>query len=199
MKMSAVRKIRKCTNFYSQSITKLKQLKHDVFELREGMPEVLFNSPPIYLGKFNSGIKDCRFKQFATEYRAYNYEGYDNKFPNDYVCIDSNGERRLKPHLYLDYVEIRPEFAHQGVYSNAMKKLALLAKYEKDCEGRIILESKKMIKENITQIPSPSIAHWKCGFRFANEKNNEIMQQVLLENLPPEAAPEGTMYLKLRA
>ena len=197
IKTRTVNKIHSYTSSIKSKFPKLSQLKQDIFELREGKPEVLLNSPPIIQGKFNSGIKDCRFKAFATEYRAYNYEGYDNKFPNDYVCIDSKGERRLKPHLYLDYVEVKPEFARQGLYSNAIRQLALFAKYEEGCDGRIILEARKMTQEDVTKIPSPSIAHWKCGFRFANEKNNEMMQQVMLGNLPPEAAPEGTMYYSL--
>ena len=49
----------------------------------------------------------------------------------------------------------------------------------------------------MTKIPSPSLAHWKCGFRFADENNNKIMKRVLNGDLPLENAPEGYMYYSL--
>ncbi len=177
------------------NLPKLKTIKEDTFEhsFKDGFPEVLTKNPRIIEGKFDIGLKDNRFAYFNTEYRAYNYEGYE-KFPSKYVCIDSNGQRRLKPHIYLSFVEIKPEYARQGAFKNAMKLLSQAAKNEKDCEGRIILEARKIESPSITQIPSPSIAHWRCGFRFINKDNNAIMKRVMKGELPLEAAPEGTMY-----
>ena len=178
------------------NLPKLSQLKQDLFELKEGMPEVLSYSPPIYSGKIKQAIRDKRFSMFSVEYRAYNFEGYDTQFPNKYVCIDSKGDRRLKPHLYLQYVEVKPQFARQGAYKNAVKELITLSELE-GCEGRIILDAHKVESPDMTKIPSPSLAHWKCGFRFVNENDNKTMQKVLNGELPLEDAPEGSMYYSL--
>lgn len=174
----------------------LKNLKKDLFELKEGMPEVLMYNPPIIEGSFYTGIKDPRFAYFCAEYHAYNFEGYE-KFPNKYVCIDSNGDRRLKPHVYLKYIEIKPEFARKGIYSNAVKKVIGLAKLDEECEGRIVLDARNVNNTSMTKIPSPSLAHWKNGFRFITPEQNAVMERVLKGELPLEKAPEGTMYFPL--
>ena len=114
-----------------------------------------------------------------------------------YVCIDSNGDRRLLPHVYIIVAEVRPEYARQGAYKNAIKKLLEQLNDDADCQGRIILDARKISAPNMTKIQSPSLAHWKCGFRFVREKDNIIMQKVLAGELPPEKAPEGTMYYPL--
>lgn len=158
-------------------------------------PEVLNCNPNIIIGNLYTDIKDDKIKSFWTEYRAYNFEGYDNVFPNNYICIDSRGDRRMKPHIHIDLVEVKSEYGRQGAYKNAIKKLIEISKRE-GCEGRITLDSLKINHEGSAKIPSPSLAHWKCGFRFANEENNKIMQKVLRGELPPEAAPEGSMYYK---
>lgn len=191
--------IKRCKSFFNYGTPKLKLLKKDVFELssKNKPPEVLTYSPPIYSGAFDSGIDDPRFVVFETEYSAYNFEGFGNKFPNWYVCIDSYRNRRLKPHVFLKIVEIKPEFARQGIYKNAIKKLAETVKKDKECEGRIILSACKMESPDMTKIPSPSLAHWNCGFRFAKEENNKIMEKVLKGELPPESAPEDYMYYSL--
>jgi len=181
-------------NIFSPKLAK--PLDKDVFELsaKKKQPEVLTFNPQIIIGKFESGIKDSRFKYFNTEYRAYDYEGYDNIFPAEYICIDSKGERRLKPHIYLNLVEVKPEFAKKGLYSKAIKQLETIALAEEGCDGRIILDARRIEGPYVAKIPSPSLAHWKCGFRFAEDNNNKIMEKVLKGELPPEEAPEGTMY-----
>ena len=180
-------------------IPKLKKLSKDIFcfSSKDGIPEVMTYNPPIINGKYNSGIIDRRLVMFGTEYRAYDFEGYDNKFPSRYVCIDSKGERRLKPHVYITLVEVHPAFARQGAYKNAIKRLAETLKFDEECEGRIILDARKIESPDMTKIPSPALAHWKCGFRFVREEDNKVMQKVLNGELPPEDAPEGTMYYSL--
>jgi len=198
IKTNTLKRIRSLNNNFNLrfNIPKLKTLKQDIFELSssDGFPEVLMYNPSIVESRIDTGIKDSRFSYFCTAYRAYNHEGYDDKFPSNYVCIDSNGERRLKPHIYLGLVEIKPEYARQGIFTNAMKRLSKFAKNEDGCEGRIILDAHKIDGVFVTQIPSPSLAHWKCGFRFANNENNKIMEKVLNGELPLEDAPEGAMY-----
>ena len=197
IKTNTLQKICKYKNQLNFNIPKLKQLKQDILELKEGMPEVLTDSPPIYTGIYRHEINDPRFLFFNMEYRAYNFEGHDTKFPSKFVCIDSNGDRRLKPHVYIKMVEIRPEYARQGVFTRTMKRLINLIKEDEECEGRIILDARKIESPDMTQIPSPSLAHWKCGFRFVNKEDNKIMERVLKNELPLEEAPEGTMYYAL--
>ena len=194
IKTNALQKICKYKNQLKFNMPKLKELKQDILELKEGMPEVLTDCPPIYKGVYHHEVKDPRFLYFNMEYRAYNFEGYDTKFPSSFVCIDSKGERRLKPHVYIKMVEIRPEYARQGVFTRTMKKLANMIKEDEECEGRIILDARKIESPEMTKIPSPSLAHWKCGFRFVNKEDNKIMERVLKNELPLEEAPEGTMY-----
>ena len=189
--------IQYCKRFMSErSQFKMKTLNQDKFErsVNKDSPEILWDNPGIIEGKFNSGVNDERLMAFSTEYRAYNFEGYESKFPNSYVCIDSKGDRRLKPHIYLNMVAVKPDFARQGVYLNAMRELAEAAKLEKGCEGRIVLDARKIYSDDFVSIPSPSLAHWKCGFRFIDEEKNRIMQKVLMGELSPADAPEGTMY-----
>ena len=177
---------------------KLQALENDTLILSEAAKthKRLSDKPYIVQGKFNSGINDDRFEVFLTEYRAYDFPGYDNKFPSNYTFVDSLGDTRLRPHIYLKMVEVKPEFARQGVYSEAIKKLIEASKRE-GCEGRITLDSMQIEREGMTQIPSPSLAHWKAGFRFANSENNSIMEKVLRGELPLEQAPTGSMYLEL--
>ncbi len=194
VKINTINKVRKLISPLKLSIPKFEQLKKDIFELKEGMPDVLMNNPPIYTGKYDFGLKDRRFIAFDAEYRAFDFEGYDTKFPNDYVCIDSKGDRRLKPHVYLKFVEVHPEFARQGAYKGAIKRLVEFVKFDNECQGRISLDARKVESPTMTKIPSPSVAHWKCGFRFVNKEDNKVMQKVLAGELPLENAPEGTMY-----
>ena len=130
----------KTCNVY-RSLLKIKQLNKDTFTASP--PEKLSYNPRIIIGDTKSKLNDNRFFNFNIEYVAYNFEGYDNKFPNNYICIDSYGERRIKPHIFLKYVEIKPEFARQGIYSTTIKELVELSK-EEGCEGRIILNARKI-------------------------------------------------------
>jgi len=191
----------KCQQLYKSKSTALFRNMHlteDVVQLSDkSQVSVLTDISTIIKRKYNSKINDIRLSSFDIEYRANSFEGPNSKFPAGYINVDSAGKRRLKPHLYINMVEVRPEFARQGVYANAIRELKQESLLEKGCEGRIILDARKMNDYTDTQISSSSIAHWKCGFRFANEENNKIMQKVLLGKLPPEAAPEGLMYLAI--
>ena len=197
LKTIAVKKLHNYTNPIRFNFPKLNQLEHDVFEYRADKPETLFFIPEIIEKKFNSGIINKRLLHLDTECRAYGVVESKNTFPNEYICIDPNGNRRLKPHIYINYVEVKPEYARKGVYSKTIKQLAKIAKGTDNCEGRIILDARNMNNYSSTQIPSPALAHWKCGFRFADESNNKIMERVLNGELPLEKAPEGIMYLPL--
>ena len=184
---------RKVFNF---NIPKIKQLCKDIFvpSVKSEVIDVLPNTPITVVRVFDSKIDDTRLKYFATEFKAYNYKTSDIFFPNRYLCKDSSGEIRLKPHIYLSFVMVKPEYARQGAFTNVMKQLIEVAKNDSECEGRIILHATKMKTPGMVKIPSPSLAYWKCGFKFANEEDNKIMGKVLNGELPLEKAPEGIMY-----
>lgn len=188
----------KLNNFSFLGNTKLSPLEKDTVTLSKSEKIIpkLSDKPYIIMDEFDSGIKDDRFNLFLTEYRAYDFQGYDNKYPDNYLFVDSLGDTRLKPHIYLKFVEVKPEFARQGAYSEAIKKLIEVSKKE-GCEGRITLDSMEVECEGMTKIPSPSLAHWKVGFRFANPEDNKTMEKVLKGELTPEQAPTGSMYLEL--
>ncbi len=195
IKINTVVKMKKFYNGAKSYILTNNTLTRDTFEpsKRIRKESKLSNYPHILIDDFNSGVRDSRFNVFSTEYRAYDYEGCNNRFPDNYVLIDSKGERRLKPHVYLKMVEIKPKFARKGAYKYAIKKLVEVSK-KSDCEGRIILFSTSLEGPDVAEIPAPSLAHWKCGFRFANEEKNKLMQRVLSGEIPRERAPRGTMY-----
>lgn len=169
-----------------------RKLTCDTFQ-HEKKPEVLKIKPDIQLDAFDTGIKDERLECFWTEKRAYNYPMSGEEFPPDFLCIDSTGRQRIKPHIYLNMIEVKPEYARQGVCSKIEHEIIKFAE-EHGFEGRVILDSTKIESPTMTKIPSPALAHWKNGFRFACQKYNEIMKRVLSGELPPEKAPEGTMY-----
>ena len=168
--------------------------KKDVF-VKE-TPEVLNETPCIQVKPFESGIKDDRLEELWVERRSFTYPFRDEEFPNEYICKDSSGKVRVKSHIYLQRIEVKPEFARQGVCSMVEQKLIEMAKND-EFEGRIMLNAFKMESPDMTQIPSPSLAHWKNGFRFADRKNNEIMELVLKGELPLDDAPQGAMYYPL--
>ncbi len=184
---------RKSFNF---GLPKLKQLCKDVFvpQKKSGTIEVLPNTPVSIVKTFDSKINDNRLKYLATQFKAYDYIASDITFPDRYLCRDSKGELRLKPHIYLSFIAVKPEHARQGVCTNTLQKLIEIAKNDSKCEGRIILHSTKIESPSMINIPSPSLAYWKCGFRFADESDNKIMEKVIKGELPQDKAPQGIMF-----
>ena len=166
--------------------------KHRAF-FNEKKPDVLKFNPTIKLGVLKTGIKDNRLENLWIEKRAYTYPATKDSYPAKFICIDSNGQTRIKPHIYLNMIEVKPEFARQGVCSKIEHKIIKLAK-RLGFGGRVILDATKIESPEMTKIPSPSLAHWKNGFRFTRPEYNRIMKRVLKGELPPEDAPEGTMY-----
>ena len=115
--------------------------------------------------------------------------------PPDYLYVDEYGINRLKPHLYIKSIIVKPEFLRQGAWRDAVKKIVSLAK-ENGFEGRVLLDSSP-IKWTESYIPNPALAHWANGFRFYSTNDLKQMLEVLNGTRPQKEAPGGPMYYSL--
>lgn len=155
-----------------------------------GKKQCLKGSQP-EITKFETGISDYRLAMLKVEKRV-NCDIGNTDYPIDYTFMNEYGQIRLKPHLYLDGIQVKKEYARQGVCYNTEKQIVELSKKE-GLGGRVILLADKM-PEADTPIVRSSLAHWKSGFRFCDDSLNKIMEKVQRGELPKEAAPLRFMY-----
>ena len=147
----------------------------------------------IEVSTYNTGIKDNRISQLGVTKRV-NFPVFDkSEFPISYLFEDSNGMLRQKPHLYFGLLEVKPEFARQGIGTAVLKHVIECSKKE-GYEGRVMLDAIGFPGTK-TYIPSPALQTWKAGFRFVDESKNKIMEEVQKGIRPLTDAPTGTMYL----
>ena len=142
---------------------------------------------------YDTGIKDFRLKSLIVEKRERMIQ--QSVLPPEYIYVDECGIPRLKPHLYIKHIVVKPEYLRQGACRDAVKKIVELSKKE-GFEGRVILVSAP-IKGTENYIPNPSIAHWANGFRFYDSGSVIQMKEILNGTRPPEKAPGGCMYYPL--
>lgn len=142
------------------------------------------------ISEYDIGIKDSRLQGLIVQKRE-NMLQYC-LVPPEYIYTDEDGVNRLKPHLYIKYIVVKPEFLRQGVSRDVAKRVVELSKKE-GFEGRVLLDSSP-IKGTRSYISNPAIAHWANGFRFYGKNDLEQMLSVLNGERPPEEAPGGTMY-----
>ena len=143
--------------------------------------------------KFRTGIKDERLKRLEVE-KWQNQIIYPEEgiiYPKEYTYVDMYGSIRLRPHLYIQGIQVKKPFRHMGVCKEIEHKIVEKSK-ESGCEGRVILYADYMNRDT-APIP-PSIAHYKSGFRFPVEEQNIIMEQIIKGELPVEEAPLGFMF-----
>lgn len=143
--------------------------------------------------QFNPGIQDFRIEKLIIEKREDIF--MHAPFPDNYTYPSEAG-LRLKPHIYISQIKVKPEFLRQGVCKEIEKKIVKLSK-KLGCEGRVILTSAK-IRECEDRISNPSIAHWKNGFRFAEKELNDEMKRIVEFNAPIRFAPLGDMYYPVK-
>lgn len=143
--------------------------------------------------KFNLTNMDKRLKMLVVEKweNSIVYPEENLNYPKNYIYVDKNNQTRLLPHLYIQGIEVKKQFRHQGVCAEIERKIVELSR-QIGCEGRVRLFADYMLKDR-TPFP-PSIAHYKTGFRFPVESQNTQMEEVLRGELPIEEAPLGTMY-----
>ena len=139
---------------------------------------------------YDTGMRDNRLEGLIVEKREKMLKNC--LVPPEYTYTDEQGVDRLKPHLFIKHIVVKPEFLRQGVCKAVEQKVIQLSKDE-GFEGRVLLES-SFIKGTENYIPNPALAHWANGFRFYGYNNAKQMAEVLNGNLPPEKAPGGTMY-----
>ena len=153
------------------------------------------NATKIELSNYNTGISDHRISKLGVTKRV-NFPVFDKtEFPASYLFEDLNGMIRQKPHLYFNLLEVKPEFARQGIGTSVLKHVIECAKKE-GYEGRVMLDAIGFPGTK-TYIPSPALQTWKVGFRFVDENKNKIMEEVQARLRPLTDAPVGTMYLPI--
>ena len=139
---------------------------------------------------YNTGINDFRLKSLIVEKRERMIQQYP--LPPEYIYTDEYGINRIKPHLFIKEIIVKPEFLRQGACRNAEHKIVQLSK-DAGFDGRVLLEAAP-IKGTRDYIPNPALAHWANGFRFYSSALAEQMLNVLSGFSPPEYGPGGCMY-----
>ncbi len=139
---------------------------------------------------YDTEIKDFRLKSLIVEKRERMLQ--QHPVPPEYTYVDEYGITRLKPHLFIKEITIKPKFLRQGACRNTEKQIVELSKKE-GFEGRVLLESSP-IKGTRDYIPNPALAHWANGFRFYSSQSTEQMLDVLNDIRSPYEGPEGCMY-----
>lgn len=143
---------------------------------------------------YDTGIKDIRLKDLVVEKREKMLVQY--LVPPEYTYTDDNGILRLKPHLFIKKIEVKPEFLRQGVCRDVESKIVELSEKE-GFEGRVLLVSSP-IKDTDSYIPHPTLAHWSNGFRFYGSNFLKQMLEVLNGTRMPNEAPSGCMYYPVK-
>lgn len=176
------------------------KLSKDALQVQKAKPKFSFGKKRCLQGvqpeisTFDTGINDNRLAMLKVEKRV-NCDIGNTDYPIDYTFMDEYGQIRLKPHLYLDGIQVKSEYARQGVCYSTEKQIVELSRKE-GYGGRVILLADKMTNAD-TPIVRSSLAHWKSGFRFCDDSSNKIMERVQKGELPQESAPLGYMYYPL--
>jgi len=165
---------RNTKNFSKKTVRKL-------MEDKDFFPEVSL---------YNTGIKDFRLKSLVVEKRERMIQ--QSPLPSEYIYVDGCGITRLKPHLFIKHIVVKPEYLRQGVWRETINKIVNLSK-EEGYEGRVLLFSAP-IRGTENYISNPAIAHWANGFRFYDSNCVKQMLEVLSGTSPAENAPGGCMY-----
>ena len=150
-------------------------------------------SPINIIESLCTGIKDKRLEKLAVTKHIKEPRLFE--LPNDYIFMGDDGYLYVKPHLYINRIQVKREFLRQGVCREVEKRIVEISK-ELGFEGRVILTSAP-ITGTEDMIPSPTLAHYKNGFRFYNEKANNLVERILRGEIPACYTPNGTMYYPL--
>jgi GNAT superfamily N-acetyltransferase len=159
---------------------------------------IIYGQQPISK-KLAHDITDTRLSQPIQISEKSNYiyakNGYENLNPNfvkQYLYKDEFNQVRQRNNLYLDIIQVKPEYQRQGVASRLMDELIKMSKEKYN--GKFTLSA---LPPGGTegQIPSPSLAYWSKGFRFTSEPSNIQMLKVKNGELPLTDAPCGIMFL----
>ena len=111
----------------------------------------------------------------------------DTKYPRDYY-VKSGGKNILKPHYFIKF--LWGDGNREG--TNFVQDVVVKSLKDKRTNGRVILDAKK-----IDAGTSPAGFYYKLGFRFLDEKFNEILKQWQNMRGSKFNAPdlEGRMFL----
>jgi len=157
----------------------------DVVSNKDFLPEIV---------SYDTGINDFRLKSLIVQKR--NKMIPQSPVPPEYTYIDKYGITRLKPHLYIKEIIVKPEFLRQGVCRDAEKKIVQLSK-DAGFEGRVLLDSAP-IRGTEAYIPNPTLAHWANGFRFYCSNATKQMLDALNGKSQIKFGPGGCMYYPIK-
>ena len=150
-------------------------------------------SPTVIVRHLKSGIEDGRLERFMVTNHIKEHKMFP--VPDYYTYVGEDGYTYVKPHLYINMIQVKREFLRQGVCKEIEQKIVELSK-QMGYEGRVLLTS-TCIQGTQDMIPSPTIAHYKNGFRFYNEAMNNLVEKIIRGEVPVESTPHGTMYYPL--
>jgi hypothetical protein len=137
----------------------------------------------------NTYIQNSKCRQIELWKRCNVPAPNDIKFPSCYITENTNGQKVIKPHLYIEGFEVKPEFEGKGAGREALTQIIEKSKAE-GYEGRVMLSA--MTLANQTGIkPPPSGFYYKCGFRPVDSKYEQILQDVMTGKVSKWDAPNG--------
>lgn len=163
------------------NLKNIKNASENIASKKDFLPEVSI---------IDTGINDFRLESLIVEKRERMIQ--QHLLPPEYLYVDQYGINRVKPHLFIKKIIVKPEFLRQGVCREAEQKIVQLSKDE-GMEGRVILFSSP-IKGKNSYIQNPTLAHWANGFRFYGSDYVRQMLEVLNGERTAQNAPVGCMY-----
>ena len=137
----------------------------------------------------NTYIQNSKCRQIEIWKRLNVPAPEDMKFPSSYLTQNTKGQKIVKPHLYIEGLEIKSEFEGKGIGREVLTQIIEKSKVE-GYEGRVMLSA--MTLPNQTGIkPPPSGFYYKCGFRPVDSKYEQVLQDVVSGKISKWEAPNG--------
>ena len=134
-------------------------------------------------------LQNPKFRQIELWKRTNVPTPNDALFPNSYLTRNGKGQKIIKPHLYIEGFEVKPEWEGKGAGREALMQIIEKSKQE-GYEGRVMLSA--MTLPNQTGLkPPPSGFYYKCGFRPVDSKYEPILQDVISGKISKWDAPNG--------
>lgn len=117
----------------------------------------------------------------------------DVLFPKNYLTTNSLGQAVVKPHLYIDGLEVKSEFEGMGVGREVLKQIIEKSKQE-GYEGRVMLSAMNLSNQ-VGIKPPPAGFYYKCGFKPVESRFERVLQDIAHGKLSIWNAPNGiSMY-----
>ena len=117
----------------------------------------------------------------------------DALFPENYLTVNNMGQRVVKPHLYIDGLEVKAEFEGKGVGREVLNQIIEKSKQE-GFEGRVMLSAMNLSNQ-VGIKPPPAGFYYICGFKPEEARFEKILQDIKNGLVSIWDAPNGiSMY-----